>query len=102
MITRLTRLNAGIAGTAQQHGQPPNFEIGTRTNQQIRLAQTGDQTGTRLHMMGILQRRGRSTDVQLVATQFPCQRRPFRLAGEYLQIGTGCRIQAQHHNQQNK
>jgi len=79
------RQNGGVAGLAQHHGQPSHLQLRAGTHHQIRTTRFGNQTGTRLDAVRILQRVGGGINTGLVARQLLRQRSPFRFTSKYVE-----------------
>ncbi len=85
-VANIARSHVRIVGLAQQLGQPADFKFSSRTNQQVGLAKLGDQAGTRLDVVGILQGMGGAVSFDQVAAYFHRQGFPFRFTGEHQQV----------------
>ncbi len=77
-VSRRAGLNARVAGLLDQHGQPADFELGARGDDEIRAARSCDEAGFGLDAMHILQSRRGDVDVDALAAELGGESTPSR------------------------
>ncbi len=88
-------LDLAVGGFAQHHRHPADLQFRTGAHQQLRAACLGDQAGTRLHLVRVLQRAGGGIDACLIARELLRERSPFRFAGEHVECSVDIAAQQQ-------